>query len=51
MEKKLTKTYIVVLLAMVCCILWGSAFAVIKLGYAEFNIPSGDTPSQILFAG
>lgn len=51
MEKKLTKTYVVVLLAMVCCILWGSAFAVIKLGYAEFNISSGDTPSQILFAG
>ncbi len=51
MEKKLTKTYAVVLLAMVCCILWGSAFAVIKLGYAEFQISSGDTPSQILFAG
>lgn len=51
MEKKLTKTYVVVLLAMVCCMLWGSAFPIIKLGYAEFGIDSGDTASQILFAG
>ncbi len=51
MEKKLTKTYVVVLLAMVCCMLWGSAFPVIKLGYAEFGIDSSDTASQILFAG
>lgn len=50
-EKKLTKTYVVVLLAMVCCMLWGSAFPVIKLGYAEFCIDGGDTASQILFAG
>lgn len=51
MEQKLRKTPIVVFLAMICCILWGSAFPCIKIGYALFEIPSGDTASQILFAG
>lgn len=51
MEQKLRKTPIVCLLAMICCILWGSAFPCIKIGYALFEIPSGDTASQILFAG
>lgn len=48
---KLTKPTVVMLLALICCALWGSAFSVIKLGYAEFSIASGDTASQILFAG
>lgn len=51
MEKKIQKTYMIVLLALVCCGLWGSAFPFIKLGYAEFQIDAGDPPSQILFAG
>lgn len=51
MEDKLRKTPVVVLLAMICCILWGSAFPCIKIGYSLFEIPSGDTASQILFAG
>lgn len=36
---------------MICCILWGSAFPCIKIGYSLFEIPSGDTAAQILFAG
>lgn len=51
MEKKLKNNLIVCLLAMLCCILWGSAFPCIKIGYELFNIPSGETASQILFAG
>lgn len=50
-NKTLTKTPVVCALAILCCILWGSATPSIKMGYELFNIPSGDTASQILFAG
>lgn len=50
-NKTLTKTPVVCALAILCCILWGSATPSIKIGYELFNIPSGDTASQILFAG
>lgn len=54
MEKKeywLQKTMIVCLGAMLCCILWGSAFPCIKIGYQLFQIDNSDTAAQILFAG
>lgn len=55
MEKKnqtfLQKGWVVALLAMVCCFLWGSAFPCVKIGYAMFGIASEDVTSQILFAG
>ena len=41
----------VVIVAVLCCLLWGSPFPCIKLGYQLFDIPSGDSSSQILFAG
>lgn len=47
----LKKPFVSALLAVVCCALWGSAFPFIKLGYNEFNIPSQDWKTQILFAG
>lgn len=47
----LTKGWIVALLALVCCTLWGSAFPCIKIGYSLFKISSADTGTQILFAG
>ena len=47
----LQKQSVVVLAAVICCLLWGSAFPCIKLGYQLFDIPSGDSSSQILFAG
>lgn len=50
-KNTLTKTPVVCALAILCCILWGSATPSIKIGYKLFNIASGDTASQILFAG
>lgn len=50
-EKTLQKGWVVCLLAMICCFLWGSAFPCIKIGYDYFSIASNDTASQILFAG
>lgn len=47
----LTKTWLVCLLALISCALWGSAFPCIKAGYALFLVDSQDTSSQILFAG
>ncbi|MDD2973299.1 MAG: DMT family transporter [Lachnospiraceae bacterium] len=47
----LQNTLVVCLLATVCCILWGSAFPCIKIGYQLFSIESTDIPTQILFAG
>ncbi len=50
-SNKLTKPLTICLIAIFCCLLWGSAFPVIKLGYAAFQIPSTSTGSQLLFAG
>ena len=50
-ETTMKKTWVVCLLAMVCCALWGSAFPCIKVGYRLFQIDSADTAAQILFAG
>ena len=50
-KNTLTKSWVVCLLAMVCCLLWGSAFPCIKIGYRLFSIPADSTGSQILFAG
>lgn len=50
-SKFLERTYIVCLLATLCCFLWGSAFPCIKIGYKMFQIGSDQTMSQILFAG
>lgn len=41
----------VVLIAILCNLLWGSAIPFINLGYRCFAVESADTPSQILFAG
>ncbi len=43
--------WIVGILAMVCCLLWGSAPSAIKTGYALYGIESQDTATQIAFAG
>lgn len=43
--------FIMVILATICCFLWGSAFPGIKLGYRWFNIAGEATGTQILFAG
>ena len=38
-------------LAMLCCALWGSAFAFVKLGYELFEVSSDNPAQQVLFAG
>lgn len=50
-RKFLEKTWVVCLLACICCFLWGSAFPCIKIGYQLFEINADDAMSQILFAG
>lgn len=53
-EKKehfLQKNMVVALAAFVCCLLWGSAFPLIKIGYDLFRIQAEDVATQILFAG
>ena len=47
----LTRPAVVGLLAMLCCVLWGSAFPCVKIGYELFGIPADHTPSLLLFAG
>lgn len=51
LSKKLSNGWVVCILACFCCILWGSAFPGIKLGYSYFDIPSDAVGSQLLFAG
>ena len=50
-EKFLRQTWVVCVLAAICCILWGSAFPAIKMGYRWCGISAADTGSQVLFAG
>lgn len=51
MGKIMQKLFVVVLLATICDLLWGSAFPFIKLGYQFFEIAADATATQILFAG
>lgn len=50
-EQWMQKTGVVWFVAMICCLLWGSAFPCIKIGYKMFHIASSDASSQLLFAG
>lgn len=45
------KDTVVCIGALVCCLLWGSSFPCIKIGYAIFRIKEEDIYSQILFGG
>lgn len=47
----LSRTPVVISLAILCNALWGSAIPFINLGYRLFQIPAGETQTQILFAG
>ena len=46
-----TKPAVVCLGAIICCILWGSAFPCVKIGYTLFSVDTEHVPSIILFAG
>lgn len=52
-KKKIDLTDIrsILLLAGVCCFLWGSATPAIKIGYRLFGIDGADAASILLFAG
>ncbi|NFL66183.1 DMT family transporter [Clostridium botulinum] len=41
----------IVILAIISCILWGSAYPAIKVGYELFNIGTNDIGSKLIFAG
>lgn len=38
-------------MAVLCCVLWGSAFPAVKAGYALLHVAKTDTAAQMLFAG
>ena len=46
-----TRLPVVILTAVFCCTLWGSASPAIKIGYKLFEVAADDTASRILFAG
>lgn len=50
-EKFYTNRKNIVLIATLCCALWGSAYPAIKVGYELFNIPTDDIASKLIFAG
>ena len=50
-ENFLTQSIGVTVLALLCCLLWGSASPLIKTGYRLFQIPAESTASVIMFAG
>lgn len=50
-EKFFTKNYVVCICAIICCILWGSAFPCVKTGYKLFSVDTESVPSLMLFAG
>lgn len=53
MENKslFTNYRFVALVATLCCILWGSAYPAIKIGYVSFQIMPEDIASKFVFAG
>lgn len=53
MNKKniLENPWMLVVTALFCNLLWGTAFPCIKIGYSLFQIPADAMSSQILFAG
>lgn len=50
-ERFFTKPLVVALCAIFCCVLWGSAFPCVKVGYRLFQIDTSSPPSLMLFAG
>lgn len=50
-EMIFTKTYMVMILGLVSCFLWGSAFPSVKIGYELFSIGAANTFEKIVFAG
>lgn len=50
-ENVFKNIYVIMILALICCFLWGSAFPSVKIGYEVFSIGVGDTYKKLVFAG
>lgn len=50
-DKLRTNIIFVAAVAVLCTLLWGTAFPAIKIGYELFRIDGADIPSKFLFAG
>ena len=46
-----TNKKFVTIVATFCCLLWGSAYPSVKIGYMLFNIGTNDISSKLVFAG
>jgi drug/metabolite transporter (DMT)-like permease len=46
-----TQPKVLVMVATLCCLLWGSSYPAIKIGYALLDITQKDIPSKLIFAG
>ncbi|MDK6076133.1 DMT family transporter [Massilia varians] len=46
-----SRPLVVVALATLCCLLWGSSYPAIKTGYALLGITQQDIPSKLVYAG
>lgn len=46
-ERFFSKTYILCICALICCLLWGSAFPCVKISYALFGIAEPRNPENI----
>jgi drug/metabolite transporter (DMT)-like permease len=50
-RKLYTNRINIIIIAIICTFLWGSAFPAVKLGYELFNITSTDVGGKLIFAG
>ncbi|WP_243253756.1 DMT family transporter [Anaerotruncus rubiinfantis] len=46
-----TKEPVIILVAVICTLLWGSAFPCLKIGYELFALATNDIPGKLVFAG
>ncbi len=46
-----TKPFYIIIIALFCCILWGSAFPVLKISYTELQLAPDDLVEKIALAG
>lgn len=50
-ERFFSRPIVVCICAIFCCVLWGSAFPCVKIGYKLFEIDQSNPASLMLFAG
>lgn len=50
-DKFFTNRYRVIAIALFCCLLWGSAFPVLKISYSELGFKSTDLIPKVVLAG